>query len=76
MSLTLIEVADLFRTVVREQKIDANVIGVTSGEGDGSYAEVFVDLPSSDRRISVGLVRNRGVDHLRRQIAERLVAGM
>ena len=53
-------------------RFDAEVLGVTAGEGEGPYAEVFVDLPSRDRRISVGLARDRAVDDLRREILEKL----
>ncbi len=73
MSLTLRELADLFRSVAREHRIDAEVIGVVAGEGGGAYTEVFVDL-QGDRRISVGLARDRMVADLRLDIARRLAA--
>ncbi len=73
MFLTLEELAEIFRSVAREHRIDADVVGVIAGEGGGAYAEVFVDL-RGERRISVGLARDRMIADLRRDIARRLVA--
>ncbi len=75
MTLTLPQLADVCRSVAREHRIEADVVGVV-GEGGAGYAEVLVELPPGDRRVSIGLVRYRAIDDLRREIAENLVAAL
>ena len=51
------------------------VVGVTAGEGNGSYAEVLLRDHGGDMAqapIIIGVARNEPEADLRRQIAERL----
>jgi hypothetical protein len=75
MTLKLEELGQLVRTVARERRLDAEVLGVTPTEGDGHYAEVLIDLSntsSAAERVSLGFQRDAAVQDLRRQIASGL----
>jgi hypothetical protein len=75
MTLNLEELGQLVRTVARERRLDAEVLGVTHTGGDGCYAEVLIDLvnPStSAQRVSLGFQRDAAVQDLRAQIASGL----
>jgi len=75
MTLNLEELGRLVRTVARERRLDAEVLGVTPTEGDGHYAEVLIDLlnpNSAAQRVSLGLQRDAAVQDLRTQIASGL----
>ena len=72
MTLKLEELGQLVRTVARERRLDAEVLGVTPTEGDGHYAEVLIDLSNTSaaaQRVSLGFQRDAAVQDLRRQIA-------
>ena len=61
MTLNLQELGQLVRTVARERRLDAEVLGVTPTEGDGHYAEVLIDLSSPStaaQRVSLGFQRD------------------
>jgi hypothetical protein len=75
MALNLDQLSDLVRSVARERRIDAEVVGATPTEGDGRYAEVVVALPARDERVSIGLERDAPVDDLKRTIAINLERG-
>lgn len=71
MPLDLNELKELVNEVARERKLDADVIGVTTTEGDGCYAEAIVDIRGAeggDRRVSVGLQRDAPTSELRAKI--------
>ena len=75
MTLNLEELGQLVRTVARERRLDAEVLGVTPTGGDGCYAEVLIDIvnPSTDaQRVSLGFQRDAAVQDLRTQIASGL----
>jgi hypothetical protein len=75
MTLNLEELGQLVRTIARERRLDAEVIGVTPTGGDGCYAEVLIDIgnPSTDaQRVSLGFQRDAAVQELRTQIASGL----
>ena len=75
MTLNLQELGQLVRTVARERRLDAEVLGVTPTEGDGHYAEVLIDvlsLSTAAQRVSLGFQRDAAVQDLRTQIASGL----
>ena len=75
MTLNLQELGQLVRTVARERRLDAEVLGVTPTEGDGHYAEVFIDILNpctASQRVSLGFQRDAAVQDLRTQIAASL----
>jgi hypothetical protein len=74
MAMTLDQARELVRNVVRDRKIDAEVVGATASEGKSDYAEVLVILAPDARRVSVGVVRNSDPTTLRRQVTQQLNA--
>jgi len=70
--LSLDELGRLVEEVAREQRVDAHVVGVIPTEGYGSYAEVLMTRGDEQPALSIGVRRDDGVAHLRREIAARL----
>ena len=73
--LRLDELRDLVRDLVRERRLDAEVVGVTPGGGEGQYAEVLVKVQDAagTRRLFLGFERSTPVARLREQIAAKLL---
>lgn len=72
MTFSLDDMAELVRTIARQRRVKAEVVGVTPAEGDGRYVEVIVDLEDSDQRVAVGLDRDSTRTELRERIEGRL----
>ena len=73
--LRLDELRDLVNDLVRERRLDAEVVGVTPGGGEGQYAEVLVKVQDAagTRRMFLGFERGTPVARLREQIAAKLL---
>jgi hypothetical protein len=75
MPLEFDELAELVQRVANDHQLPVDVIGVMAAEGEGCYAEVLVDLPSREERVSIGLQRDAEILELTRQIETHLGIG-
>ena len=69
------DVTRIATAAARELSPRLRVVGVTSGSGDGDYAEVLVDIaecPRESCRLSLGVFRNTSETRLHDEIARKL----
>ena len=75
MRLDLKTVADIATDVAREQDERLEVVGVSPGEGEGSYTEIMIVIKGCQAdpcTFSLGVLRDVSSRELRSHIADRL----
>jgi hypothetical protein len=73
--LSLDAIAEIAEDVARTQELRTEVVGVTPGGHDGSYAEVILtvlDCSADPCRLLVGVERHASTHEVRRKIAAAL----